>query len=120
MLAQSKIFPGTDGKHYMCIRLTDQVPTESNKHQLYDLITYVPTLGKVFTIIIDTREAPSTFYLKYFSEFLDVLSNAPGDCVERCEVWVKPTLGKVLGWVQGLIRDKITTHGSKIELRTYG
>lgn len=119
VLARSKVYPGTDGHNYLCIQLTDVVPDSKNTQDLYKLIDYIPTLKQQFVIIIDTRDAQALYYFQYFPEFLGRLSNAPGECVERCEVWVTRALGPMLSMIHAMIHKALRTNGNKIEIKFY-
>lgn len=116
MLATSKIFTGTDGLEYLCIHLTTELPTAENTSDLYQLLDYIPTLNRRFTIVIDTRDASAIHYFQFFPEFLNRLSNTPGDCVDRCEVWVDPSIGQLVSIIQKMISSTLRTNGSKIEI----
>jgi len=119
MLAKSHMYPGDDGKNYLCIQLTNVTPDEKNTKDLYQLIDYIPTLGKVFTIIVDTREAEAIYYFQYFPEFLGKLSKAPGECVECCEVWVTRSVGPFISAITSMISHTLRTNGHKIKIRFF-
>jgi hypothetical protein len=119
MLAKSHIYTGDDGKHYLLIQLTDAIPTAENTEDLYKLIDYIPTLDKMFTVIIDTKEAQALYYLQYFATFLNRLSQSSGTCVEHCEVWVQPYVGPMLSFINVMIHETLRTNGYKIEIKFF-
>lgn len=91
ILGKAEIF--TDGKRDMVlITMTPVVPTTQNISQLYDIIDYLPTLNKQFTIYIDLRAAKLTQYASYLPAFLRKMNSLSGNCVTSSELWFQKSV----------------------------
>jgi hypothetical protein len=94
-LAHTKIYTASDGNHYVCIALTDNVPDDNNVKTFYEIIDYIPTLGKRFIVIVDARSADLWKYMSIIPVFLKKLHKTSGVCVIRAEVWIKKGVSSV-------------------------
>jgi len=117
LLAKTEIFTASDGRHYVCIALTDVVPNEVNIKQFHEILNYLPTLNKHFIIIVDTRAANAWLYMKFIPNFLKVLSETSGACVVKAEVWIASGIASLVTSIIQPLIDTILC-SSKVSLKT--
>jgi len=87
-LANTQIYTAVDNKHYVCVKLTTVSPTPENIKEIYQILDYIPTLKKEFTVIVDTRGVNPWAYMKFVPDFLMNLTNRSSECVQSAELWI--------------------------------
>ena len=94
---KTEIFTADDGQNYVQITMTNATPTLEYLEEVENLMKYIKTLNKQFIVIIDTRPASWTLYLKYLPDILKTLhAVSAGQYILRSELWIASGLSMVI------------------------
>ena len=94
---KTDIFTAADGQNYVKITMTTATPTPEYLEEVENIMQYIKTLNTQFIVIIDTRPASWTLYLKHLPDILKTLHAASGgQCILRSELWIASGLSMVI------------------------